>query len=75
MSPIVIAVLLAWLACTILAAGISFAYLQGRYPSIATQDYREDMGVSWLFAIVGGPLAFIVILFTTGFAKYGVRWK
>ena len=61
-----------WLLFGILGAGWCFAYCQGRWASIAQEDWREDMGFAILFSIFG-PVSAIGFFLISGFGKYGWR--
>ena len=61
-----------WLLFGILGAGWCFAYFQGRFYSIAQEEWREDMGLAILFSILG-PVFAIMSFLLSGFGKYGWR--
>lgn len=71
---IMVAFILVWIVCGIASYGITFAYHQAEFSSIAEEHYREDVAHSALFALFG-PIALLVALGTTGFAKHGWRWR
>ena len=58
----------------ILAYGISFAYLPKEYPMLAEQDRIAGAVISLIIACFG-LVGLIVILFGSGFAKHGLKWK
>ena len=61
--------------CGVLSAGISFAWFQGKWPELAERYRQEDLGNAWLGGLLFGPISLGVEIFTSGFAKYGLRWK
>ena len=63
-----------WAASGVLAAGILFAHVQAEFALIAAEYRRQDMALSWLVALAG-PVALLIALFATGFAKHGVKWR
>jgi len=63
-----------WTICGVLTYGITLAYFQRNYPEIAKEDYREDVGFSVLFGIVG-PIGLFVSLWGSGFAKHGLMYR
>ena len=68
-----LALILCWLLCSIIAAGLLFAHAQTEWPSLAKQDYRSDLGWAILMSLYGGPMTLVVAFFMTGFARHG--WK
>jgi hypothetical protein len=68
-----LALILCWLLCSVLAAGILFAYEQKEWPARAKKEYRCDLGWAVLISLLGGPLILVIAFFMTGFAKHG--WK
>jgi len=69
-----IAAVVIWVICGVLAYGICFGYLQRKFPDIAEEEYRRDMGTSVLFGF-GGPITLSVLFFMTGFAEHGLKFK
>ena len=61
--------------CGVLQAGINFAYFQGKYPTLAEEGYRSDLGFAYGLGLLFGPLALLVSVFMSGFAQYGVKFK
>ncbi len=49
--------------------GAFFADMQRRFPSIAKQDYRDDMAMALGFALV--PVFWPIVPFLTGFYEHG----
>lgn len=70
---LVIAIIAGWLICAVLATGISFADLQGRFTTIAAAEKRRDLGLSVLLGLGGGPVALLVTFCHSGFCKFGWR--
>lgn len=64
-----------WIVCGAFAYAICFADRQKSYSSIAEKDYRTDMSFAISIGLLFGPIALIVILFQTGFAQHGLKWK
>lgn len=62
-----------WIVCGVLTYGITFAYFQKKYPIIARESYREDMGIAVFYGLLG-PIGLFVILVSSGFAKYGLKF-
>lgn len=75
------AFLIVWFIVGITLAPFSyamlFAYVQRKYPRIAKESYREDMGFAMLFSLftLVFPIIFIIAFFSSGFAEYGLKWK
>lgn len=68
-------IVLAWLGCSVFAAGAFFADLQGMYPEegeFNERMRRYDAGAAWGLSLLG-PMAVVVALFSTGFLKHGWR--
>ena len=63
------------LICAALFAGIFFAYFQAKFPNIAEEDRREDLGQAWGMGLLFGPISLIVEIFMSGFVEHGVRWR
>jgi hypothetical protein len=59
-----------WLACGLAAAGMIYAHVQRRWPSVADEDRREDAEYAVAFGLFG-PIALVIIFLMTGFAKHG----
>jgi hypothetical protein len=68
----VLVLILAWLLCATLAAGIWLAWAQRAFPAAACQDRRRDASMAWGLGLMGGPLALYAALMHTGFAEHGV---
>ena len=66
--------LIFYLICGLLSAGITFAYFQDEYPSIAKRDYKKDCFFAYLIGLIGGPCGLLVGIFFTKFAKHGIRF-
>lgn len=61
-----------WLICGFITYGTTFAYFQSKYPLVAEEQYREDIGDSIFFSLFG-PFGLIVSSLLSGFWEYG--WK
>ena len=61
-----------WFLFGILGAGWVFAYVQSEWPSIAKENFREDMGFAILFSIFG-PIFAVMSFLLSGFGKHGWR--
>ena len=70
---IIALIVVGWLVCGVYAWGTEFAYFQGAYPTIAKENYREDLKFAVGLGLLGGPLAALVSLFMSGFNKHGWR--
>ncbi len=72
------AYIIGFLVSWYLVAAMMFCYSQGRFPTIAAQSVREDLGLSiamgLLYSVfwpIGLPVAYLI----TGFAEFGIRRK
>ena len=63
--------ILGWLACSVLSAGMVIGHARGEWPSIAEEDYRKNLGFGFLFGILGGPITVVMLFFFTGFCEHG----
>lgn len=65
-----------WVTCAVLTFGLSFAYFQRHYPSIAEKEYYLDMRHCMLFAVFGlfGLIGFVAATGRRGLS-YGFKWK
>ena len=61
-----------WTLCGILSYGLSFAYHQRRYPTIADEMYWLDMRFCASTALAG-PINLLVVLINCGF-RHGFKW-
>lgn len=60
-----------WIVSAIGAAGLFFAYFQGKYGG----DPDEDLAMGLLFGLIGGPVTLFVAFFMSAFGKHGWRLK
>lgn len=67
-----IELLIGWVVCGYLAAGLSFAFFQKKYPSIAAEHRASDVRQCVLVFFVG-PAGLIAALFTCGI-KHGLLY-
>jgi hypothetical protein len=68
------AALSVWVMCGILAYGVTFAHMQGKYPTLAEEDYWTDMRFSVLIGLCG-PVSLLVVLCFSGFAQHGFKLR
>ncbi len=68
--------ILFWTVCGVFSYGISLAESQRSYwkMSIKNATYREDVGFSILFGLLG-PIGLITSYFLSGFAQHGLKWR
>lgn len=62
-----------YVACGALAYAIAFADIQRRFPEQAAESYREDVGMSLFFGLLG-PVGLLVTFLASGFAQRGLKW-
>lgn len=72
---IVIIFVVVWFACGTLAYGLTFAYFQRKWPSIANLENQRsvDRGFAFLVSFCG-PFGLIVAIIQSGF-KYGLKYR
>ncbi len=46
-----------WLSLGFVTYGWSFAYYQGKYPSLAERSYKKDMAFCMIAGFIGGPFS------------------
>lgn len=63
---------IAWVVGGIVSAGYSFAYFQGKWPTLATRDYKRDLFLSIGGGILYGPINLLTVV-VFGHTKYGWR--
>lgn len=71
-------IMIGYLICAFLCYGMLFSYTHSRFPSLAEEYYRENIGESLLFGLffaLSGPIGVTVTFIATGFAKYGFKVK
>lgn len=61
-----------WILCGVLSYGISLAYFQRQYPSLAKECYREDVRDSLVMSSIG-PFGLLSTLLVFG-TKHGVMF-
>ena len=64
-------IIIGWIICGVIGAGIWVAYFQREYPSLASGDYRADLIIALGVGLLGGPLDIVVGLLMSGFCKHG----
>lgn len=62
-----------WMACGLAGSGFMFSAQQWRFPRIAQETLRADMGFA-VFLALFGPVTLLIGYFFSGFAKYGC-WR
>ncbi len=62
-----------WIACGVLAYGLTFGHFQRRWPGIAKEMRSNHRALALLLAIVG-PLGVFIAL-TNGSAKHGLKFR
>lgn len=75
MPTSLIVVICAWIACGVGTAGITFAYFQDSYPTIAKQTRRQDLAFSCFLGGLFGPIGLVISFFLSGFAEHGWRLR
>lgn len=56
-----------WITLGLIGSGFVFAHVQNEYKD----DFRQDLVITLLLGIVGGPVLMVVGFFLTGFGKHG----
>lgn len=64
-----------WVLCAVLTQGIMVAEFQARFPNLAVEDFRRDLGRGLAFGLMGGPISLLVAFLTSGFAERGFQWR
>lgn len=67
-----------WIASSLVATGWFFAYIQGSFPGLAQEHWRDDMGHSALNGMLCGlfgPIGILLCWLLTGFAQHGWRLR
>ena len=68
-------IVVAWLACGVLAFGITVAYFWCAHPILQSRlKFREDCGAGGIFALMG-PVGLLVALLCSGFAYRGLMYR
>ena len=57
---------LGWIACGMLAYGMTFAHFQRGYPSIAAKNRRQDVAYATFLGLLG-PVGLFIALLHSGF--------
>lgn len=63
-----------WIVCGVLGYGITLAYAQRQYPTIAEEWYRKDCAFS-TFVASSGPIGLVIIFLFSGFAEHGLMYR
>ena len=70
-----ILIICGWVFFGVLSVGWTFAYCQGKFPTIAEDNWREDLGFAVAFGFLG-PIAAFLAFVGGGFAEHGWRlWR
>jgi len=70
---VITAIVIFWALCSILSYGISLAYWQREFKSLAERDYVKDTIESAAFSLFG-PLSLFLGYFLTHKAKHGLMY-
>lgn len=62
-----------WVACAVLAYGVSFAYDQKEFARLSKELERQDRKVALIFSLFG-PIALLVFLIEHG-TKHGLMYR
>ena len=71
---ILISFIVIWIISGILTYGISLAYMQREYPSIAEEMYLEDVVFAMFFSILG-PMSLLISFILSNYGKYGLMYR
>ena len=58
--------------------GLAFAHIQRKFPRLAEENYREDLGTSIFFGLWMGAFPILGVLFVfllTGMGQYGFKLR
>ena len=67
-----------YLVCAVIVYGVLFADIEGSYPSKTQHEYHDSMSTSILFSLALGalgPIGILLAVLTTGFARFGIKYK
>lgn len=73
LSMIVAGALLVWLICGIVAYGLTFAFFQKKWPTLAEETYWSDFRLALLVGIIG-PFG-IAMNVVMGNVRHGFKWR
>ena len=82
-------VIVGWLACGMLGAGVQNAYFRGKYHDLitvgafgglisereATITAKKDQTEAIIQGLLTGPIGLVVSLFLCRFGSYGISWE
>lgn len=74
MKTSVVLLVLSYICCAASIASLFFAYFQRKFPSVAAEEERSDVGAAWMMGLilgVLGPFGVLTAYFMTGLAEYG----
>ena len=63
-----------YVACCVLAYGLTFASFQGSYPRSAGQMRRTDMGFAILMSVFG-PMSLVLAFLLSGLGEHGLKFR
>lgn len=66
-------IIIFWLVCGFISYGFSLAYWQRGWPSLAENNYIDDIIVSLIMSIIFGPIMLIFGIFIVKFYKHGFK--
>lgn len=66
-------IIIAYIVSSVISYGATFAYFQRKFPSIAEEFYREDMGFAIAMALL--PFSIVLSFVMSGFYKHGFKFK
>lgn len=72
----VIAFIVGWAICGVLAFGITVADFWHSFPTLQREPgrFRDIAGFASIYAALG-PLGFIIVFLVSGFAKHGLLFR
>ena len=74
MADLICIAAVVWTICGALAYAITFAHLQKSFPTIAKEQYRQDLSFA-VFVAITGPLGLLSSFLLCGFAEHGLKWR
>ena len=72
----IILIIITWLIGGTITTGAEIAYYQKEFPSLAKEQYRQDLarGIFWGFFFIP-PISWFITLFWSGFYQHGISFK
>ena len=74
----VVGIAISWPVCSVIVYKGTLAYFQGQFPMITPEGKRRGWARHKRFAkrmAAGGPLSLMVVVFASGFFRYGFSAK